>query len=244
MLSFLKHSASQALTSLLSLNHIASSTPSRYILNYHNIDCCSPSSLFTLNTSSFLIHIKYLCSIQQPKCSLASPYPRSYKNELSLTFDDGYLSTLLIAAPLLEAAGIPFTVFITKSFLQPFYEEYLNVPHLLELASFPNCTIGSHCLTHTPLNILSTSLCLDELISSRHYLEDLTNKPVTQLSYPHGASSNKVMKLTHSAGYSYAYTTRPSPVYTTTNNLLIPRFNILSYYTTRTLFHIFNNHLT
>jgi len=243
MFSFLKHSASLAFTSLRALQYSSYCKPTRFILNYHDISN-HHSSLFALHTYAFLQHIQHLCSIQQELKPLISPYPTAYEPEISITFDDGYLSSLLIAAPLLAAAGIPFTVFITTAFLHPSYQEYLNECHLLELAANPYCSIGSHCRSHTRLTLLSSSQCLDELVSSRHFLEDFTQKPVTQLSYPYGATSKHVIDLTQYAGYSFAYTTRPSPVISTTPSFLIPRFNILTYYSPRTLCHIYNNHLS
>lgn len=39
------------------------------------------------------------------------------RRRVSLTFDDGYLDNLELAAPLLESHGIPFTVFVTSGFI-------------------------------------------------------------------------------------------------------------------------------
>ena len=118
-----------------------------------------------------------------------------------VTFDDGYRDTLLTAAPILADLGLPFTVFITRAYVRSGDPCYLTVKQLKRLAQVPGCTIGSHALTHRPLTMLDHWTLKYELRESRWWLEDKIGKPVTMLSYPHGAVNAIVLEAVQDAGY-------------------------------------------
>jgi peptidoglycan/xylan/chitin deacetylase (PgdA/CDA1 family) len=48
----------------------------------------------------------------------------------------------------------------------------------------------------------------NELADSRSYLEDLLQRPVTTLSYPHGAADRRVRDAAEAAGYELAACSR------------------------------------
>ena len=126
------------------------------------------------------------------------------KLRVAVTFDDGYKDNLYIAAPVLLRLQIPFTVFITSSFIQTGSADYLNEAELKELAALPGATIGSHGVTHCRLAECDDDTLRWELEESRRYLEDVTGKPVTALSYPHGSASDRVREAARQAGYVLA----------------------------------------
>ena len=69
---------------------------------------------------------------------------------VALTFDDGYRSLLETAAPALEQRGWPYTIFITSSYIDDSYSNYLTWRELLELTN-GGATIGNHTLSHPHL---------------------------------------------------------------------------------------------
>lgn len=116
-----------------------------------------------------------------------------------VTFDDGHASTLK-AAGVLHERGLPSTVYVTTQFLgQP---NMLEVRSLLELASVPGVEIGSHAAHHLRLDELRRPGMDRELRDSRALLEDLLQRPVTSVAYPHGSHDRRVTGAALAAGYT------------------------------------------
>jgi peptidoglycan/xylan/chitin deacetylase (PgdA/CDA1 family) len=64
--------------------------------------------------------------------------------------------------------------------------------------------IGSHTETHPILPELSASDAKDELLRSKAWLEETTEKPVTGFCYPNGDHTPATREWVAQAGYSYA----------------------------------------
>jgi peptidoglycan/xylan/chitin deacetylase (PgdA/CDA1 family) len=134
--------------------------------------------------------------------------------QLAITFDDGYLDNLTVAAPLLVMRGLPFTVFVIADHVRDRRKGFLDPLSLRELAALPGVTIGAHGTSHHPLNRCDDCALQSELVGSRRYLEDVIGRPVLTMSYPHGAVDRRVRQATADAGYrlaacSYADINRP-----------------------------------
>jgi peptidoglycan/xylan/chitin deacetylase (PgdA/CDA1 family) len=127
---------------------------------------------------------------------------------LAITFDDGYRDALTAAAPLLAGLGLPFTVFVTTDYVRSGDRIYLTPQELRELAACPGATIGSHGVSHARLVECPDATLRNELTDSRSYLEDLLQRSVTTLSYPHGATDSRVRDAVEAAGYELAACSR------------------------------------
>lgn len=127
---------------------------------------------------------------------------------LAITFDDGYRDNLTVAAPLLVDAKLPFTVFVTPDFVSGGHSQYLSQAELQELAQLPGVTIGAHGRSHRPLTECNDEELAGELVSSRGWLEDLLGRPITTMSYPHGAVDARVRAAVAKAGYEVAACSR------------------------------------
>jgi peptidoglycan/xylan/chitin deacetylase (PgdA/CDA1 family) len=127
---------------------------------------------------------------------------------LAITFDDGYRNNLTVAAPLLVDANLPFTVFVTSDFVSDAQPQYLSQAELQELARLPGVTIGAHGRSHRPLTECNDKELADELAGSRGWLEDLLGRPVTTMSYPHGAVDARVRAAVAEASYEVAACSR------------------------------------
>ncbi|MBA2704213.1 MAG: polysaccharide deacetylase family protein [Blastocatellia bacterium] len=125
---------------------------------------------------------------------------------VAVTFDDGYKDNLFAVAPIMIKLQIPFTVFVTSSFIQNGSSDYLSASELSELAALPGVTIGSHGATHRPLAKCDDATLRWELDESRHYLQEMIGKSVTALSYPHGSVDERVRDAARQAGYVLAGT--------------------------------------
>lgn len=120
--------------------------------------------------------------------------------EIAVTFDDGYQDTLKTAAPVLARLELPFTVCVTPGLLDA-GRPHLSWPELKELSQVPGCEIGAHGLTHARLDGLDDAALSSELASSRRRLEDAIGRPVTVMTWPHGAASRRTAAAARAAGF-------------------------------------------
>ena len=112
-----------------------------------------------------------------------------------ITFDDGYLDTVTVAAPILDAAGFPATVFVvsdrvgeTAAWDQAFGGDMAPLAtwgHLRDLQS-RGWEIGLHTRTHPRLSALPEPEALAELTGGKAILERQLGSPVRTAAYPYG----------------------------------------------------------
>ena len=123
---------------------------------------------------------------------------------VAVSFDDGYLDNLHFAAPVLIERGMPFTVFVSSRFIQERRSGFLEPKDLRELAGLPGVTIGAHGGTHVPLVGCDDLALAHELVDSKKYLEDITGRAVSTMSYPYGSVDRRVRDAVSTAGYRLA----------------------------------------
>ncbi|HEX7860392.1 MAG TPA: polysaccharide deacetylase family protein [Verrucomicrobiae bacterium] len=144
-----------------------------------------------------------------------------------ITFDDGYKSWRLHAAPALRQLQLPATFFISSGFLNLQGTELSDFTHLRlrikNLTTGPLCdhdvrelaemgfTIGGHTYHHVNLcEYTDESGVIDELATDKGNLESLTGHKVNYFAYPFGAFQNSVINLpalVARAGFGGAVTT-------------------------------------
>jgi peptidoglycan/xylan/chitin deacetylase (PgdA/CDA1 family) len=181
-----------------------------HALMYHSV---SPSKnnafndIYRISLKHFIEQINYLTL--NKKCIVPFSDFSSDSNSISLTFDDGYQDTLDIVAPILKENNIPFTVFVTPEFVKSNNRKYLNKNSLMQLSQYDNCQIGAHGYSHIKLTECSQKDLYNELAHSKLWLEDLLQKPVETMSYPHGAVDQYVIGAAEDIGYKLAAGSRP-----------------------------------
>ena len=124
--------------------------------------------------------------------------------KLAITFDDGYADTLHIATPILQDLKLPYTVFVATDYVKNKKKGFLSRRELKELSSYANVDIGSHTASHPFLTTLSDQQIIEELRSSKEFLEDLLAKEITLFAYPYGDYNQRVRDLVSEAGYKIA----------------------------------------
>ncbi len=128
-----------------------------------------------------------------------------------LTFDDVPADFLENAYPFLRSKEIPFTLFITTSYLQTV--GFLNEEQIKELVKDPLCTIGAHSVTHPMLR--NSKDYKEEISNSKKILEETLDKPIDYFAYPYGrqsAVSRRVRKCVKEYGYKAAFSTIFAPI--------------------------------
>lgn len=137
---------------------------------------------------------------------------------LAVTFDDGYASLAREALPVLEAHGVPATVFVPTGFPDrepelawPGIDNWTRTQHRRELAPLgweelrglarQGWEIGSHTRTHPHLTRLTDDALAEELRESRLDLERHLRQPCRSLAYPYGDVDERVIAAARDAGY-------------------------------------------
>ena len=198
---------------------------------YHSIDPTNGAShdIYAISKVKFTQHIKHLASQNDQQKPRVVPLASPELEGVSITFDDGYSDTLTIAAKLLCSHELPFSVFVTTENVMSGDSKYLNKSQLIELSQMPNVTIGSHGHSHLHLADLSNEKIRKELQQSKELLEDLTQKTIDTMSYPHGSYAAQVLTIATELGYKFAATSNWGVYKVGSNPLEIPRIDIWSY---------------
>jgi peptidoglycan/xylan/chitin deacetylase (PgdA/CDA1 family) len=124
-----------------------------------------------------------------------------------LTFDDGHISNLEVAAPILQSRGVSALFFITVGWTGK-RPGYMGWPELRALQQAGQ-SIGAHGWTHKLLTHCSDVELKTELGDSRRALEDNLGTSITTMSLPGGRYNRRVLEACHQAGYAHVYTSAP-----------------------------------
>lgn len=122
---------------------------------------------------------------------------------LYITFDDGNLSDLEIAAPILAAHGLAARFFVLTGRLET--PGYLSAKDVIELHKM-GFIIGSHGHDHVDWSAQSSRGLDEELRNSRARLSDILNLPITEAAIPFGNYNRAVLKALKATGYTTAWT--------------------------------------
>lgn len=148
---------------------------------------------------------------------LDPPYPRT----LAVTFDDGFMSVLVWAQPILAKLGLCATVFVPTKFMprrQPLLwrgvDQWMDTEFAHELEGMcwedlrtlrgQGWEVGSHTCTHPELTQLDDGGARTELERSRRDVEENLGEACSSLAYPYGNVDERIAALAGSAGYTAA----------------------------------------
>jgi len=115
-----------------------------------------------------------------------------------------------------------------KNLSIPARYKIMNWDQISEMSSAGN-EIGSHCVTHEPLTMLSCEAVIKELSFSKRKIEEIVGCPVRGLAYPFGGRgffNDRICSLVRDAGYQYAVTTVPGVNSQSTDRFRLHRYFI------------------
>ena len=202
----------------------------RRVLMYHSINQHKQSEkdIYSLSQRDFAQHVELLHELHKTENSKIVKLDSTDRSGITITFDDGYRDTLTIAAQTLADKKLPFTVFVSSANITSGDSKFLNRQELIELSKISGATIGSHGHAHSHLAKMSPQDVTSDLKHSKDWLEQIVQKPVTTLSYPHGSYNNDVVHIASEIGFEFAATSKWGVFEVGTKKLEIPRIDVWS----------------
>jgi peptidoglycan/xylan/chitin deacetylase (PgdA/CDA1 family) len=149
------------------------------------------------------------------------PAPRGC---MVLTFDDGLLSQMGGAVPVLLRYKVGATFFVMPSFGDGVHR-YMTPDDIRALRD-AGFEIGSHTINHASLvslRRLNFGAYLSEIFDSRRLLESILQQPVQLFAYPNGSWDAAATGDIDAAGYRAAVTTVPGVVQRYSARFSLPR---------------------
>jgi peptidoglycan/xylan/chitin deacetylase (PgdA/CDA1 family) len=216
------------------------------ILLYHRVNDISVDVL-TASTRRFAEHLVtlrhyYRIASTEELVGCVASRSRVEPTSVAVHFDDCYLDVRQYAAPLLTAAGIPATAFVSSGFVDtdrvfshdeakyPQRFENLTTKDLLDLPGY-GVTVAAHTVNHADLGKVSLEQASVEVIESGRQLEEMTGRPVLLFSFPFGKLSNireEVREMVKGSGYQALFSAGGGFIGPKTSLFDIPRFGVSS----------------
>lgn len=141
--------------------------------------------------------IQQLDSLQNKR---VGQFDQTESPDVVITFDDGHLSNLEIAAPLLLERGLSALFFVTSGFIGK-RAGFMDREQLATLAAMPGMLIGGHGVTHRFLDDLDERECRAELQESREQLALMSGQECRSISFPGGRYNENTLNLLKDTGY-------------------------------------------
>lgn len=170
----------------------------RLYLLYHELRPGGSRYSYVLDTAQFEEHVDLFVRLR--KSNDAGLWPE-------VTFDDGHLSNIEFAAPILQARKLSARFFLTAGWIgkKRGFMTWSDVHALIKMDQ----TIGAHGWTHALLTHCSEEELHTELSTARLTLEDKLGTAITTMSLPGGRYNRRVLAACTKAGYTQVFTSEP-----------------------------------
>ena len=139
-----------------------------------------------------------------------------------LSFDDGYRSDWVDAAPILQRIGWPGVLNLCVNAVGPHRDLPVGLVHGLVRAGWE---VDDHTLTHPDLTTLDAAGLHREIVVSRAVIRRLTDEPVSFFCYPAGKYDAQVIAVVRAAGFLGATTENAGPA-TPSAAFTLPRVRV------------------
>ena len=170
------------------------------VLMYHDIVTKEDKSSGFQNESAFQYKVEESAFEEQVKALQGK--------DVVFTFDDGGVSFLTKAAPILEKYGFKGVFFISTKYIGT--SGFLNAEQVKALKERGHI-VGSHSHTHPEIfTRLSKEEIHEEWSKSYEILQSILGKKDLPMSIPNGYASKTIMQEAIACGYTDIYTSQPT----------------------------------
>lgn len=206
------------------------------VLTYHAVEegpapLCTRPSLFAEHLDSIVASGRRSTTVADLADALVAG--ADLDDLVAITFDDAFASVPTVAWPLLAERGMTSTVFCVAGHLDganDWPSQHPSAPRRrlagrdgLAAMAAAGAEIGSHGLTHAPLDSDDEELVRLELTRSKAELENALDVPVRTLAWPYGAYSGVAEEIARGAGYVAACAGSTATVRRGSNLFALPR---------------------
>jgi peptidoglycan/xylan/chitin deacetylase (PgdA/CDA1 family) len=172
----------------------------QFVVNFHGLG--APSRPFEPDEA------RYWVSAGQYGEVLDRLIARDPGGDFTITFDDGNLSDLRIAAPALLARRLSATFFILASKIgAPGYLAAADLRELLRLGF----RIGTHGVRHVRWDSVDQATLDDEIDRSRAMLSQAVGAPINAVALPFGGYNRRVLNALEARGLREVYSSDGGP---------------------------------
>ena len=159
-------------------------------------------------------------------------------HHVAVTFDDGFVDIIANAVPEFIKRNIPFTIFVPTGYLgkipewiknrrrKEYQQTIINEMQLKDLSSLECATTGSHCVSHADLRLMDEDSAKKEIQNSKNKLENIIERKVNLLSFPHGAYTDRCIEFARQAGYERVFTIKPALGLLSPNEFITGRISV------------------
>ena len=215
----------------------------RVILIYHAVGT-GPQALPLEKFQQQVAWLQEYCEVV-PLNTLLSHVNTGKKIQVALTFDDGYECVYRLAAPLLQAAKMPATVYLNTGWIgknathrkasdanlgHTAGESFLTWPEVTELAN-QGWEIGSHGVDHLDLTQQPLEVIQTELVHSKQHIESQLHRTCQHFCYTWGRHHQSLRNTVADVGYQFAVAAHHAPVTDQENRVTLPRLHAANEYT-------------
>lgn len=176
---------------------------------------------------------------------LTRPVPADFAGERtpgkpysSVTFDDALICVAEYALPAMMKYQIPVAIFVPTGHMgkEPQWTDrypdddrdlsVMSPEQLRRIARNPLVTLGSHTVTHPRLSYLSVNEIEHEVCESKKQLEQIAEREVSLLAFPHGDFDQTTVDVCMKNGYRRVFTVNPQQAFTSPDEFVTGRVNV------------------
>lgn len=180
------------------------------ILCYHKIEPVPPRARIKGLYLEAGLFRRQMAELAEADYSFSLPGPHSASHSLAITFDDGFVSNLEAAVPVMREFGARAINFLVADRIgkssdweaaeggeaRPLMDD-AQVRDWLAAGNW----IGAHTCSHPRLSKIPRDLAREEIISGKKKLEDRFGLPIEHFAYPFGDYDDAVVELVREAGF-------------------------------------------